>query len=593
MGRLRRVVLWVLLLSLETAMAAEPVDLSGLWKAQRHSGGLEKARILVVRSDEGYRADMLGSSLPVVVENGRLTFSLGERGSFRGRLEKDGAIGGHWFFHQAASPVTLNPDGPNRWSGAVTTAPDELTFFLQLKADGGDAWTAVLRNPERDFGSLWKVGKLVRKDGRLELMGQQSIGEGAYDPEREQITLDLAGRGSFDFSREGDDSAFYPRGRSAPKYAYRPPLGLDDGWPASTLASEGIDTAGIEKAIQWILEMPMDSADAAQYDAVLVARHGKLVLEEYFHGEHRDRLHNIRSAGKSVTSVLVGAVLKDGAQLRLSSPVYQVMNGGAFPKDLDPGKRGMTLEHLLTMSSGLFCDDTNDQAPGNEDKIWDAQERNPDFYDVTLRVPQATPPGDKSVYCSMQPNLALGMVGRATKDFPLVAFDRLVAKPMRLGTYAWGLDGAGNAYGGGGLMLLPRDFLKFGELMLRDGAWNGRPIVSADFARRSVSSLYHLRRITYGYLWWVEDLPYKDRTVRAFLALGNGGNNIVGIPELDVVVALFGANYGSRTTGRIREIVPRLILPAVREPGDDKTVPVVEHEYTNPYGRSEDGSRVK
>ena len=142
-------------------------------------------------------------------------------------------------------------------------------------------------------------------------------------------------------------------------------------------------------------------------------------------------------------------------------------------------------------------------------------------------------------------------------------------------------------------MLLPRDFLKFGELMLREGAWKGRPIVSADFARRSVSSLYHLRRITYGYLLWVEDLPYKDRTVRAFLALGNGGNNIVGIPELDLVVALYGANYGSRTTGRIREIVPRLILPAVREPGDDKHAPVVEHEYTNPYGRSEDGSRVK
>jgi len=589
MGRLRWIALSALFLSLGAASAAEPVDLSGLWKAQRHAGGLDHVRLLVTRSEEGFRADMLGSSLPIELNDGNLTFSLGERGSFRGRLEKDGTIAGHWFFNQAASPVTLKRDAPGRWSGAVTTAPDELTFFLHLKADGADAWTAVLRNPERDFGSLWKVSKLVRKDGRLELMGQEPIGEGAYDAESGRITLSLGGRGSFDFSREGEDSAFYPRGKTA-KYAYRPPVVLDDGWPASALSAESIDTAGIERAIQWILETPMDSPDAAQYDAVLVARHGKLVLEEYFHGEHRDRLHNIRSAGKSVTSVLVGAAMKDGAPLQLSSPVYQVMSRG---ENLDAQKRGMTLEHLLTMSSGLFCDDTNDQAPANEDKIWDSQEQNPDFYEVTLRAPQATPPGDKSVYCSMQPNLALGMVGRATKDFPLVAFDRLVAKPMRLGTYAWALDGAGNAYGGGGLMLLPRDFLKFGELMLRDGAWNGKQIVSADFARRSISSLYHLRRITYGYLWWVEDLPYKDRTVRAFLALGNGGNNIVGIPELDLVVALYGANYGSRTTGRIREIVPRLILPAVREPGDDKHAPVVEHEYTNPYGRSEDGSRVK
>jgi CubicO group peptidase (beta-lactamase class C family) len=324
---------------------------------------------------------------------------------------------------------------------------------------------------------------------------------------------------------------------------------------------------------------------------VLVARHGKLVLEEYFHGAHRDRLHNIRSAGKSVTGILVGAVLQAGAPLRLGSPVYQVMNDGAFPRDVDPGKRGMTLEHLLTMSSGHFCDDADPQAPGNEDRIWDAQAEHPDFYRFTLQLPLASPPGERAVYCSMQANLALGMAGRAAKDSPLHLFDRLIAQPMQLGTYAWPLDPAGNPYGGGGLQLLPRDFLKFGQLMLDGGVWKGRRILSHDFSRRSVASHYRLRRIAYGYLWWIEDLPYKDRTVRAFLALGNGGNNIVGIPELDLVVAIYGANYGSRTTGRIREIVPRAILPAVREPGDGDA-PVVEAEYTNPYGRSDDGGPV-
>ena len=573
---------------------AEPADLGGLWKAYRRFGGIDHARLLLTRSEDGYRADILGSSPPVSLDREALTFTLpGGQGSFRGRVEKEGGrIVGHWFRNGSAVPVTLIPDGAGRWSGTVTTAPDELTFFLLLRPDGSDTWTAVLRNPERDFGSLWRVSKLVRRGERLELTGDGTIGDGSFDAENERITLSLGGRGAFDFSREGDDSSFYPRGKTPPRYAYRPPPAFEDGWPTSTLAATHIDRGGIERAVQWILEIPMDSGDAPQYDALLIARHGKLVLEEYFHGEHRDRLHNVRSAGKSVTSVLVGAVMQDQAPLRLSSPVYQVMNDGTFPKDLEEAKRGMILEHLLTMSSGYFCDDTNDQAPGNEDKIWDAQEQNPDFARFTLGLPLATPPGEKSVYCSMQPNLALAMVGRATKDFPLAAFDRLVARPMRLGPYAWALDGAGNAYGGGGLMLLPRDFLKFGQLMLNRGAWGGRPIVGREFARASIASQYHLRRITYGYLWWAEDLPYKNRTVRAFLALGNGGNNIVGIPELDLVVALYGANYGSRATGRIREIVPRLILPAVREPGDDENAPVVEHEYTNPYGRSDDGSRV-
>ncbi|HET9298794.1 MAG TPA: serine hydrolase, partial [Candidatus Polarisedimenticolaceae bacterium] len=578
-------------LVLSTPPACADTDLSGLWRAQRRFGGLEHVRLRVTRTDQGYRADILGSSVAMAEDRGELGFTLaGDQGAFRGRLES-GGIRGHWSRRGAASPVTLIAEGPGRWRGTVTTAPDELTFFLLLRAEGANAWTAVLRNPERDFGSLWGVSRLVRTERGLELRGQLggkegAVGEGAFDAEREQIMLSLGGRGTFDFSREGDDSAYYPRGRRPQKYGYRQPPSLDDGWATSTLAATDIDRPGMERAMQGILDQPMDSLDAPQYTAVLAARHGKLVLEEYFHGAHRDRLHNIRSAGKSVTSILVGAVLQEGGPLRLSSPVYQVMNGGAFPLDLDASKRAMTLEHLLTMSAGYFCDDTDPQAPGNEDRIWDAQEDHPDFYRYTLQLPLATPPGEKAVYCSMQPNLALGMVGSTVKDSALHAFDRLVARPMRLGGYTWPLDAAGNPYGGGGLGLLPRDFLKFGQLMLDGGVWKNQRILSRDFARRSISPQYRLRRITYGYSWWIEDLPYKGRSVRAFLALGNGGNSIVGVPELDLVVAIYGANYGSRTTGRIREIVPRFILPAVREPGDDKGAPVVEHAYTNPYGRS-------
>lgn len=595
-----RVLCSLLLLGLLTAAQAPPrapADLSGLWKAKRITDVLAHARLIVTRSGDAYRADMLGLDLPIHSEKGGLSFSLPNGQSFHGRLEKNGEMLGHWFRGNAAFPVVLTSDRPGRWIGTVTTAPDELTLFLLLKPEGPDAWTAVLRNPERDFGSLWGVTKLVREGSELKLMGregdkEQVTAKGAYDPERQQMTLTFD-RGSFDFSREGDESEFYPRGKKRAQYVYHAPPALEDGWATGTLAAADIDQPAIERLIQHLAEMPMDSLDAPQYDAVLIARHSKLVLEEYFHGESRDRLHNVRSAGKSVASVLVGAVIHSGAPLRLDSPVYQVMNDGAFPATLKPQKRTMTLEHLLTMSSGYFCDDSNDAAPGNEDKIWDNADRNPDFWKFTLQLPLATPPGEKSVYCSMQPNLALGMVQHATKDFPLYSFDRLVAQPMRVGNYAWALDAAGNPYGGGGLGLLPRDFLKFGQLIINGGAWGKRQILSRDYVRASIAPQYHLRRIGYGYLWWTEDMPYKGREVRAFMALGNGGNNIVSIPDLDLVVAIYGANYASRTTGRIREIVPRFILPAVREPGDDRNAPVREQEYTNPYGRSDDGSRVQ
>ena len=161
-----------------------------------------------------------------------------------------------------------------------------------------------------------------------------------------------------------------------------------------------------------VLDMPMDSAAAPELEGVLVARHGKLVLEEYFHGEYRDKLHDTRSATKSLTATVVGAAMQAGVPLKLSSPVYETMGAATD----DPRKKAMTLEHLLMMRSGFYCDDSNPEAPGNENTMLD-QEKEPDYYRYTLAVPMADDPDKVSVYCSANPNLALGMVGAATHEF--------------------------------------------------------------------------------------------------------------------------------------------------------------------------------
>jgi CubicO group peptidase (beta-lactamase class C family) len=221
------------------------------------------------------------------------------------------------------------------------------------------------------------------------------------------------------------------------------------------------------------------------------------------------------------------------------------------------------------------------------------QSEEPDWLLFTLRVPLITPPGENSVYCSASPNLALNMAGRAMGESPLDAFDRLVATPMGIDHYAWPLDPAGNPYGGGGMRLRARDFLKFGQLMLNGGTWGGRRILDPGFAAAATAPQYHLRNITYGYLWWIEDLPYRDRQVRSYSARGSGGNLVTVVPELDLVVATMAGNYFSRVQGTFTAgIVPRSILPAVRARGEDPAAPVEERDYTNPYGRSSNGSRV-
>jgi CubicO group peptidase (beta-lactamase class C family) len=88
-----------------------------------------------------------------------------------------------------------------------------------------------------------------------------------------------------------------------------------------------------------------------------------------------------------------------------------------------------------------------------------------------------------------------------------------------------------------------------------------------------------LRGLLYGYLWWSTDYPYKDRTIRGFYAGGAGGQSVIVFPELDLVIASYGGNYSSVGTFFMqRTVVPRDLLPAVREAGDAKNAPVLPRE---------------
>lgn len=588
-------------------------ELAGLWKAKKRFGPDARGMLIVQRRASGaYTADMIGRVFPVAVApNGELSFTIPNGGRFRGRPDRRGGITGHWLRTGTplfmgrngapvnASPVVLRPDGVNRWRGVVDPIEDSFTLFLLLQPQPDGSFSALLRNPDRDIGTQQGVERLVVEGRTVRLMGrragkEQEVATGTWFPDGDVFTLRFPNRGgTYDFLRDDDSSDFYPRGRNPGRYVYAPPPALDDGWAVSTLDAEGVDRASMEKLIQRIVDMPMDAPDTPQLHGLLVVRHGKVVLEEYFHGEHRDKLHDTRSATKSLVSIVVGAAMQAGIPLKLSSPVYQVMNGGAFPKDLEPMKRAMTLEHLLTMSNGYFCDDTNDAAPGNEE-VMGEQEAEPDFYRYTMNVPMATPPGENAVYCSASPNLALGMVGRAAREDPIQVFDRLVGEPMQIRRYAWGLDPAGNPYGGGSTSMILRDFAKMGQLILNGGVWNGRRIVSRDYAASSGAPLYNLRNITYGYQWWSENVPYKNRVVHAFNARGAGGQSVTVVPELDLVVATFAGNFGSRKgmMAASTDLVYRTIMPAVREPGDDPRLPVLENDYVSPYGASKDGSRV-
>lgn len=223
----------------------------------------------------------------------------------------------------------------------------------------------------------------------------------------------------------------------------------------------------------------------------------------------------------------------------------------------------MTLEHLVTMTAGYDC--AADDAPGNED-VMQQQDREPDWVRYTLAVPMRTAPGDTIVYCSIEPNLAGAMLQRIAGEPLPELFQRLVARPLHIQNYHLILSPTGEAYGGGGHRFTSRDFLKLAQLMLNDGRWEGKQIVSREWARRSTAPLRNLTKSQqYGWLWSVVEYEHNGRKVHAFFAGGNGGQIFMGIPELDLAIGMTGGNYGDPSTFMAqRAYIPQWILPAVR-----------------------------
>ena len=264
--------------------------------------------------------------------------------------------------------------------------------------------------------------------------------------------------------------------------------------------------------------------------------------------------------------MLVGAAMNAGVKVGPQTPVYETMLGG-LPPGLDARKRAMTLEHLLMMRGGHFCDDGNDDAPGNENRMQDPElNQENDWYRFILALPMDRTPGEKTIYCSIDAHLAGGVLARAAGEPWADLFDRLVARPLQFSRYHLFLAPTGEAYTGGGARLLARDFLKVAQLMVDDGMWHGQRILSKEWARKSTGALHDLTpRQQYGYLWNSVAYPYRGKTVRAFFAAGNGGQIFMGIPELDLSIAFTGGNYADAALFiPQRVLVPEQILPAIK-----------------------------
>jgi len=135
-------------------------------------------------------------------------------------------------------------------------------------------------------------------------------------------------------------------------YFYRTPPKISDGWETASIYKANIDA---ERLIDLIHNIRNDSYK--NIHGLLLVKDGKLILEEYFHGFHREKAHQIRSATKSIGSMLTGIAIDHHFIKDIDQKIYPYFKKYEIGKKWDERARDVTLEALLTMTSGYACDD--------------------------------------------------------------------------------------------------------------------------------------------------------------------------------------------------------------------------------------------
>lgn len=278
----------------------------------------------------------------------------------------------------------------------------------------------------------------------------------------------------------------------------------------------------------------MQVYNAAQYitgiKSLLVSRNGVLVSEGYFTERGADDLYHVRSVTKSVVSALIGIAIDEGFIESTDQTLIEFIDPLGYM--LDEDKLNITIKDMLTMSSGFRWNEFTDVSEFNN---WVTANDQIEY--VISRTLEDTP-GEVFSYNSATAHLLSVILteatGMSTHDFAL----EYLFEPLEMSDedFSWGQFDQGYFNGGADLMLKPNDMIKIGELYLNNGLYNGNQIIPAQWVQES-TDIHILTNLNgfepaYGYLWWVNN----DLAHDLFFASGYGGQFIVVVPELELVV---------------------------------------------------------
>ncbi|MBC8489892.1 MAG: serine hydrolase [Bacteroidetes bacterium] len=365
------------------------------------------------------------------------------------------------------------------------------------------------------------------------------------------------------------------------QYTYRLPENINDGFDVGSLEEVNIDSALIVKAANKIY-----GGRYKEVHSMLIYRDDMLVFEEYFkghkykwdaashHGElvtwDRTMPHHIMSAAKSITSACIGIAEEKGIIENVHQSIFDYLP--EYQHLCTDGKDKITIEHLLTMTSGLKWNEWRAPLSSSDNDLIGLWFHCVDPINCILERPLRDEPGTVFTYSGGNMIVLGEIIKNATKMTIDKFSEKYLFKPLGIDSSNWAERFEnGVIYAGGGLTITPRDMVKIGVTFLNKGWWKGKQIISEQWVEKSANVFPGNHRINipgepsgkmgYSYSWWTKTFSHSVGDIHMFSAGGWGGQHIMVFPEINTVVVFTGGNY--LTYRPPFKIIKKYVLPAI------------------------------
>jgi CubicO group peptidase (beta-lactamase class C family) len=325
------------------------------------------------------------------------------------------------------------------------------------------------------------------------------------------------------------------------------------------------------------LEAEVTSPRLPKITGILLSRNGSLIYEKYFGEGSRTKLNDTRSVTKTLTALVVGRAIRDGAIPGIDTKIMPYFGDLKPIANDDPSKEDIRLKDLLSMGSALSADDSDGDSPGNEDRLHEQRSWSRWAVDLPVRMDTARDgSGYESFHYATVNAFLVGQVLQAATRQPVDGYiAETLLKPLGIEHFAFERSPIGEVMTGGGLELRGVDLWKIGQLVLDRGSYEGRLIIPASWVDACLT-LRHTDTegpgVGYGFYFWHMDFPVGDKSESGWFMAGNGGNIVVIFPRLKAVAVVTRTDFNGRNTaGQTIGLLSKFILPVLE--GTPETIP--------------------